>query len=89
MNLILSKGGIYALVFANISNILLNWMEDWTVRRRQGTTESVPPLISPLRSNLQLGMRLGLMCSILSIDVISTLIVEGHTNYRVHVPGNR
>ena len=83
----LSTGGIYALVFANISNIILNWTEDWAVRR-QGTTESAPPLNSPLRSNLLLVMRLGLMCSILSIDVISTLVVEGHTNYRVHVPGN-
>ena len=77
-------GGIYALVFANISNIVLTWMEVFTDRRQ----DSNGPSVSLLKSGLLLVMRMMMMLGILSIDVISTLSIEGHTNYEVHVAGN-
>ena len=80
----ISIGGIYALVFANISNIILTGMEVFTDRRQD--SNEIP--VSLLKSGLLLVMRMMVMLGILGIDVISTLIIEGHTNYEVHVAGN-
>ena len=77
-------------MFANMSTIVLNWMEDLEVftftDRRQEPNEAGRQ-DSSLKSGVLLVMRMMMMIGILSIDVISTLIVEGHTNYEVHVPG--
>ena len=76
-------------MFANISTIFLNWMEDLEVctDRRQVPNEAGSQ-VSPLMTGVLFVMRMMMMFGIISIDVISTLMVEGHTNYEVHVPGN-
>ena len=71
-----------------MSNIFFNWMEDLEVftDRRQEPNEAGRQ-DSSLKSGVLFVMRMMMMFGIISIDVISTLIVEGHTNYEVHVPG--
>ena len=84
-----ASGGIYALVFANISNIFLNFLEDCINHRRE-ISQSAAVTHSSFswgRNVKLLFVRLVSMLGVLSFDIISSLILLRHTNYQVHLPG--